>query len=325
MTKVAAIQMVSGLNTMKNLSEMKQLVAEAKQDGAELILLPEFFSLIIDLHEQKVMHAEVPWKLNADNSKNVNISPIQKALSESAEDNNVWIVGGSVPLRTENRQKINNSMLAFNNKGVLVSRYDKVHLFKYQQKDQLFDETEFISAGNCKTWMKTPAGNTFFSICYDIRFPEFYRKKENPSDLIDLILVSAAFTYETGKAAVVGLTRQMAIDFGPTGITVNAIAPGHIVTEAGEKSWQTHGNAEGFRLFELQYPVRRTGVPDDIAHAVSFLCSSEASFINGVLLPIDGGLSIQLQENIVMEVADYVHNNPDLRSHFDLDTNNQRK
>ena len=233
MTKVAAIQMVSGLNTMKNLSEMKQLVAEAKQDGAELILLPEFFSLISDLHEQKVMHAEVPWKLNADNSKNVNISPIQKALSESAEDNNVWIVGGSVPLRTENRQKINNSMLAFNNKGVLVSRYDKVHLFKYQQKDQLFDETEFISAGNCKTWMKTPAGNTFFSICYDIRFPEFYRKKENPSDLIDLILVSAAFTYETGKAHWELLLRARAIE---NQCFVLASAQGGI-HECGRKTW----------------------------------------------------------------------------------------
>jgi len=147
----------------------------------------------------------------------------------------------------------------------------------------------------------------------------------NISSVHGLLQAAKMLTYETGKAAVVGLTRQMAIDFGPAGITVNAIAPGHIVTEAGEKSWQTHGNAEGFRLFELQYPVRRTGIPDDIAHAVSFLCSSEASFINGVLLPIDGGLSIQLQENIVMEVADYVRNNPDLRSHFDLDANNQRR
>lgn len=147
----------------------------------------------------------------------------------------------------------------------------------------------------------------------------------NISSVHGLLQASKMLTYETGKAAVIGLTRQMAIDFGPTGITVNAIAPGHIVTEAGEKSWQTHGNAKGFRLFELQYPVRRTGIPNDIAHAVSFLCSSEASFINGVLLPVDGGLSIQLQENIVMEVANYIQNNPNLRTHFDLDEKNNRK
>ena len=147
----------------------------------------------------------------------------------------------------------------------------------------------------------------------------------NISSVHGLLQAAKMLTYEIGKAAVIGLTRQMAIDFGPTGITVNAIAPGHIVTEAGEKSWQTHGNAEGFRLFELQYPVRRTGIPDDIAHAISFLCSSEASFINGILLPVDGGLSIQLQENIVMEVTDYIRNNPTLRSHFDLDAHNQRK
>ena len=92
-------------------------------------------------------------------------------------------------------------------------------------------------------------------------------------------------TYETGKAAVIGLTRQMAIDFGPMGITVNAIAPGHIMTENMQRMWREQGNEKGYRLFELQYPVRRTGSPDDIAHAVAFLCSPQAAFINGVLLP----------------------------------------
>ena len=139
----------------------------------------------------------------------------------------------------------------------------------------------------------------------------------NMSSVHGLLQAAGTMIYETGKAAVNGLTRQMAIDFGPLGITVNAIAPGHMVTENLEKLWSETGNEQGFHLGELQYPVRRMGVPEDIGNAVSFLCSEEASFITGVILPVDGGHSIQLQENIVYELKDYIHRNPDLRTFFD--------
>jgi NAD(P)-dependent dehydrogenase (short-subunit alcohol dehydrogenase family) len=130
--------------------------------------------------------------------------------------------------------------------------------------------------------------------------------------------------YNTGKAAVIGLTKQMAVDFGPLGITVNAIAPGHIVTESGDAHWAEAGNDAGFRLFELHYPVRRTGVPVDIANAVGFLCSNEASFITGHLLAVDGGMTIQLQENLVMDSKDYILANPDLKTHFDSNRGESR-
>ncbi len=142
----------------------------------------------------------------------------------------------------------------------------------------------------------------------------------NIGSVHSILQAARMLVYETGKAAVVGLTRQMAIDFGPLGITVNAIAPGHIMTEAVQALWKNQGNPDGHRLFELQYPVRRTGSPADIAYSVSFLCSPQAAFITGVLLPVDGGLTIQLQENIVMEVVDYIREHPELRSHFDGST-----
>lgn len=135
----------------------------------------------------------------------------------------------------------------------------------------------------------------------------------NISSVHGILMAPKAMVYETGKIAVIGLTRQMAIDFGPDKIRVNAIAPGHIVTENMKKGWDAHGNAEGKRFFELQYPVRRTGVPDDIANSVAFLCSEEASFVTGVLLPVDGGLSIQLQENILMDVVPYVREHPNIK------------
>ena len=139
----------------------------------------------------------------------------------------------------------------------------------------------------------------------------------NLSSVHGILQAPRSLIYEAGKAGVIGLTKQMAIDFGPLGITVNAIAPGHIVTGRGEAMWNEVANDEGFKFFELQYPVRRTGVPEDIANAIAFLCSDEASFITGVTLPVDGGLSIQLQENIVMDLKDYASEHPGLKTHFD--------
>ena len=136
----------------------------------------------------------------------------------------------------------------------------------------------------------------------------------NISSVHGLLMAPGSIVYEAGKSAVIGMTRQMACDFGQLGITVNAIAPGHIVTEKSERMWQERGNAAGKRLWDLQYPVRRTGVPDDIANAIAFLCSEEASFITGVVLPVDGGLSIQLQEDLVIGIKDYIRDNPDLRT-----------
>ncbi len=117
--------------------------------------------------------------------------------------------------------------------------------------------------------------------------------------------------YEAGKAAVVGMTRQMANDFGPDGIRVNAIGPGHIVSEGLAEMWKD--NPEGLAFFADQYPLRRTGTPDDIAGAISFLCSEDASFITGHTLMVDGGLTVQLQEKFGLRQANYARQHPDTR------------
>ncbi len=147
----------------------------------------------------------------------------------------------------------------------------------------------------------------------------------NISSVHGVLMAPKSLIYEAGKSAVVGLTKQMAIDFGPLGITVNAIAPGHIVTERGQQMWAERGNDEGFHSFELQYPVRRCGVPDDIANTIAFLCSDEASFVTGVLMPVDGGLSIQLQENVVMDLQAYFQEHPKLKTHFDGERGTARR
>jgi NAD(P)-dependent dehydrogenase (short-subunit alcohol dehydrogenase family) len=131
----------------------------------------------------------------------------------------------------------------------------------------------------------------------------------NISSVHGFLVAPGAFVYETVKPAVIGLTRQLAAEYGPFGIRVNAICPGHIVTERSGAQWQAH--PDGLRFFEQQYPLRRTGKPLDIANAVVFLCSDEASFITGHTLVVDGGLTIQLQENLGVQLARYAQQRPD--------------
>lgn len=129
----------------------------------------------------------------------------------------------------------------------------------------------------------------------------------NISSVHGLLMSKGALIYEAGKSAVIGMTKQMACDFSPLGVRVNAICPGHIVTEKMEVRWKEIPS--GLKFFEEQYPVRRTWVPEDIANGVAFLCSDEASFITGHSLVIDGGLSIQLQEDFGVDQAKYAKNN----------------
>ncbi len=131
----------------------------------------------------------------------------------------------------------------------------------------------------------------------------------NLASVHSLLQEAEMLVYEAGKAAVVGMTRQMANDFGPDNIRVNAIGPGHIVSEGLAEMWKS--NPEGLAFFANQYPLRRTGVPDDIAGAVAFLCSEDASFITGHTLMVDGGLTVQLQEKFGLRQANYAREHPD--------------
>lgn len=133
----------------------------------------------------------------------------------------------------------------------------------------------------------------------------------NISSVHGLLMAPGSLVYEAGKAAALGITRQLAVEFGPAGIRVNAICPGHIVTERMQARWDE--NPSGLRFFEAQYPARRVGRPLDIANAVVFLCSDESSFITGHTLVVDGGLSIQLQEDFGVHLARYLQQHPETR------------
>lgn len=95
--------------------------------------------------------------------------------------------------------------------------------------------------------------------------------------------------YASAKAAQIGLTRQLAHELGPWGITVNNIAPGFVRSNAAtERQWEAYG-AEGQRALVNQIALKRLGTPDDIANGVLFFASDEANWITGQVLSIDGG------------------------------------
>jgi NAD(P)-dependent dehydrogenase (short-subunit alcohol dehydrogenase family) len=130
----------------------------------------------------------------------------------------------------------------------------------------------------------------------------------NLSSVHGLLAAPRSLVYETLKAGVIALTRQLAVDYGPDGIRVNAICPGMINTEKMTQRHSLHPDTVPF--YEQQYPLRRIGKPLDIANAIAFLCSDEASFITGHALVVDGGLTIQLQENIGVHLGHFMKEHP---------------
>ena len=107
--------------------------------------------------------------------------------------------------------------------------------------------------------------------------------------------VPGALPYVTAKAAIEGLTRALAVDYGPRGIRVNAVALGSIITERYEVFLGQQEPEEAELIEEemrLLHPIGRVGRPEEVAAAAAHLLSDDASFINGATVPVDGGRSV---------------------------------
>ena len=107
--------------------------------------------------------------------------------------------------------------------------------------------------------------------------------------------VPGALPYVTAKAAIEGLTRALAVDYGPRGIRVNAVALGSITIERYEELLSQQEPAEAQRIEEQMrhlHPIGRMGHPEEVAAVVAYLLSDDASFINGATVPVDGGRSV---------------------------------
>ena len=124
------------------------------------------------------------------------------------------------------------------------------------------------------------------------------------SSMQALAAAPGRFAYSASKGAVSAAVRQLAVDYGPVGVRVNAVVPGAILSPANEVRLATAMSPESLERLKTVYPLRRLGRPDDVASAVCFLLSSEASWITGTNMVIDGGATVQLAEAVVSDEYD---------------------
>lgn len=203
--KIAAVQMVATPRVADNLARARSLCEEAAGRGAELIALPEYFCLMGLREQDKLAIAEPAGD-----------GPIQRHLAETARTLGVWLVGGTLPLVVPgDAQHAFNASLVFDPQGRQVARYDKIHLFRFDDGERRYDEAVSLRAGTQPVaWQAEPHEGpplrVGLSVCYDLRFPELYRRLSTPP--LDLIVVPAAFTYPTGEAHWELLLRARAVE-----------------------------------------------------------------------------------------------------------------
>ena len=202
-TLAAVIQMRSGDDRTENLAVAGELLEQAARAGARLAILPENFSFMGKTEAAKRHHAEDPSN-----------GPSLTFLRKIAKDLKLWIVGGSVPLMTDAAHphaKVSNTCFVLDDQGALQTRYDKIHLFDVSLGDgPPFRESEVIHPGNKAIIVNTPFGVLGLSICYDLRFPELYRKLAQQGATI--FAAPAAFTLTTGKDHWELLLRARAVE-----------------------------------------------------------------------------------------------------------------
>jgi predicted amidohydrolase len=197
--KIAAVQMVSTTRVEQNCEAAHRLVGQAAQGGAELVALPEYFCLMGRADRDKLAVAEAPGD-----------GPIQRMLAHAARENGVWLIGGTLPIRTADPGRVLNSNCVYAPDGTLAARYDKIHLFRYDNGRERYDEGLAIEAGDTSTAFRAGALRVGLSVCYDLRFPELYRELMHPP--CDLLSVPSAFTHTTGLAHWELLLRARAIE-----------------------------------------------------------------------------------------------------------------
>jgi len=201
MSHVAAIQMASGPNVNANLIEADRLISDAVASGAQLIVLPENFGFLGQTEADKLNIAEVEGE-----------GPMQDFLAQQSAKHGIWIVGGTVPMQSDDSGHVRSACLVFNDKGERVARYDKIHLFDVHidASNENYNESETIEPGDEVVVIETPFGKMGIAICYDLRFPELFRHMLDAG--MELIVLPSAFTATTGRVHWEVLVRARAVE-----------------------------------------------------------------------------------------------------------------
>ncbi|MBG9388853.1 carbon-nitrogen hydrolase family protein [Caenimonas aquaedulcis] len=199
--KIAALQMVSATSVQANLDAARALLEQAAREGAELAALPEYFCLMGKRDTDKLEVREAPGE-----------GAVQRFLSDAARELGLWVVGGTLPLAAGDDAHVRNTCMVYRPDGERAARYDKIHLFKFDNGREQYDESRVIERGAQPVVFDVTSrdGHAWrfgMSVCYDLRFPELYR-----SLAADVLLVPSAFTYVTGQAHWELLLRARAVE-----------------------------------------------------------------------------------------------------------------
>lgn len=200
----AVVQMVSGSEVEANLARAGRLIEQATRAGARLVVLPENFALFGRREQDKLAVAE------SDGA-----GPIQDFLAQTARRHGIYLVGGTIPLRGADAQRVRAACLLHGPDGRRLARYDKIHLFDVEVGEsagggERYRESASIEPGDEVVTVDTELGRLGLAVCYDLRFPELFRALLAKG--AEILILPSAFTETTGAAHWHLLCRARAVE-----------------------------------------------------------------------------------------------------------------
>ncbi len=202
-TRAAVIQMASGQSVAANLDKARQQLIAAKEQGAVLALLPENFAVFGSHQLQVAGDAEVNRQ-----------GPLRQWMARQAKELGLWLVGGTIPCadKVVNPQRVRAACFVYDDQGLEVTRYDKIHLFDVAVGDAQgsYRESDNFETGDQSVVVDTPIGKLGLTTCYDLRFAELHLALVAKG--AQVISNGAAFTSTTGAAHWQALLRARAIE-----------------------------------------------------------------------------------------------------------------
>jgi len=221
MTRIAAVQTSSSADIKDNLDRITAILEQCRDDGCVTVVLPECFGLM-----------QRHWQQLIDSAEDFGSGPIQDWLAGESSRLDMYLIGGSVPLKSDDPARVTNSLLVYSDQGSCIARYDKIFLFDvHLSKDEAYAESNYTLAGNRPVVVDTPLGRIGLSICYDLRFPELYRALVHNG--AEVLVVPSAFAHSTGFSHWTPLLKARAIEN-----TSYFVAPAQFGTHNGNrKTW----------------------------------------------------------------------------------------
>ena len=201
MPKVSAIQLNSGPNVKVNLFDVKNYIEEIANKDSKMVVLPENFALMPENDNDHLKHSEI-----------LGDGPIQAYISDLAKTYKIWIVSGTIPIKSSDKNRVMASTITYDDKGQRVSVYNKIHLFDVTlpKSNESYNESKYFMPGETIEVIDTPIGKAGIACCYDLRFPELFRLQQEKG--IEVIILPASFTEQTGKVHWEALIKARAIE-----------------------------------------------------------------------------------------------------------------